>query len=192
MGKYSIKLPNIDFKFLNYTPNTKGSRLKRLVIDINDNRKAWFKYQGKGYNVSEACSEKMSFEIAKILGYNCAKIELAKDENNQLGILNYLFVDLDKTTHMDAISYLNKQEKDRPYFYTISNIKKTLDNIDKNLLPLIADTNEKLIYLVNYFGIMDSKIRKYIKTQNHRHSKQFSSYFWKYYFLLYPNHHFCQ
>lgn len=39
-------------------------------------------------------------------------------------------------------------------------------NIDKNLLPLIADTNEKLIYLVNYFGIMDSKIRKYIKNNS--------------------------
>lgn len=133
MEKYSIKLPNIDFKFLNYTPNTKGSRTKRLVVDIPDKGKAWFKYQGQGYNVSEACSEKMSFEIARILGYNCAKIELAKDEDNRIGILNYLFVDVDKTTHMDAISYLNKQEKERPYFYTISNIKKTLDNIDKNL-----------------------------------------------------------
>lgn len=133
MEKYSIKLPNIDFKFLNYNPNTKGSRVKRLAINITDKNKAWFKYQGQGYNVSEAGSEKMSFEIAKILGYNCAKIELAKDENNQIGILNYLFVDIDKTTHMDAISYLNKQEKERPYFYTISNIKSTLDNIDKNL-----------------------------------------------------------
>lgn len=133
MEKYSIKLPNIDFKFLNYTPNTKGSRTKKLVINITNKERAWFKYQGQGYNVSEACSEKMSYEIAKVLGYNCAKIELAKDENNQIGILNYLFVDVDKNTHMDAISYLNKQEKERPYFYTISNIKKTLDNIDDKL-----------------------------------------------------------
>lgn len=133
MEKYSIKLPNVDFQYLNYTPNTKGSRLKRLAIDIKDKSKAWFKYQGKGYNVSEACSEKMSYEIAKVLGYNCAKIELAKDEKNQIGVLNYLFVAVNKTTHMDAVSYLNKQEKERPYFYTVSNIKKTLDNIDNNL-----------------------------------------------------------
>lgn len=133
MGKYSIKLPNVDFRFLNYTPNTKGSRTKRLTIDITNKKRAWFKYQGQGYNVSEACSEKMSYEIAKVLGYNCAKIELAKDEKNKIGVLNYLFVNVDKTTHMDAISYLNKQEKERPYFYTVSNIKKTLDNIDNKL-----------------------------------------------------------
>lgn len=133
MEKYSIKLPNIDFQYLNYTPNTKGSRTKRLAIDNNDKSKAWFKYQGKGYNVSEACSEKMCYEIAKVLGYKCAKIELAKDEKQEIGVLNYLFVDVDKTTHMDAVSYLNEHEKERPYFYTVSNIKKTLDNIDNNL-----------------------------------------------------------
>lgn len=133
MEKYSIKLPNKDFKFLNYTPNTKGSRTKRLVVDVNTKEIAWFKYQGKGYKVSESCSEKMSYEIAKVLSYNCAKIELAYDENNQIGILNYLFVDVDKSTHMDAISYLNKQEKERPFFYTVSNIKKILDEIDASL-----------------------------------------------------------
>lgn len=132
MDKYSIKVPEIDFKFLNYILPAKGSRRKRLVID-NENNQAWFKYQGKGYIVSEACSEKMSYEIAKVLGYECAKIELAKDEDNEIGILNYLFIDINKTTHTDAIDYLNKQEKERPYFYTISNIKKTLDSIDQKL-----------------------------------------------------------
>lgn len=133
MEKYSIKLSDNDFKFLNYISNTKGSRTKRLVIDIISKEKAWFKYQGQGYNVSEACSEKMCYEIAKVLGYNCAKIELAKDENNQIGILNYLFIDVNKITHMDAVSYLNEQENERPYFYTVSNIKRTLDNIDGKL-----------------------------------------------------------
>lgn len=133
MEKYSIKLSDNDFKFLNYISNTKGSRTKRLAIDIISKEKAWFKYQGQGYNVSEACSEKMCYEIAKVLGYNCAKIELAKDENNQIGILNYLFIDVNKITHMDAVSYLNEQENERPYFYTVSNIKRTLDNIDGKL-----------------------------------------------------------
>lgn len=133
MEKYSIKLSDNDFKFLNYISNTKGSRTKRLAIDIISKEKAWFKYQGQGYNVSEACSEKMCYEIAKVLGYSCAKIELAKDENNQIGILNYLFIDVNKITHMDAVSYLNEQENERPYFYTVSNIKRTLDNIDGKL-----------------------------------------------------------
>lgn len=133
MEKYSIKLPNVDFKFLMYKPNAKGTRIKRYVLDIKNHQKAWFKYQGTGYNVSEACSEKMSYEIAKVLGYDCAKIELAKDENMQIGVLNYLFTDTGEFIHMDAISYLNKQEKERPNFYTINNIKMVLDNIDKNL-----------------------------------------------------------
>ena len=108
MEKYSVKVPKKDFEFLNYIPNTKGSRFKRLIVDNNKN-KAWFKYQGKGYLVSESCSEKMSYEIAKLLGYECARIELAQDENGEIGVLNYLFIDNDTATHMDAISYLNKQ-----------------------------------------------------------------------------------
>ena len=76
MEKYSIKTPKEDFRFLMDNTNAKGSRVKKLIID-NDGNKAFFKYEGKGYLVSEACSEKMSYEIAKILGYECARIELA-------------------------------------------------------------------------------------------------------------------
>lgn len=57
---------------------------------------------------SEACSEKLNYEIAKVLGYECAHIELALDENDTLGILNYLFVDTHEEEHIDAIAYIKK------------------------------------------------------------------------------------
>lgn len=132
MEKYPIKTPNIDFRFLDNNPNAKGSRVKKFAIDKNG-EKAFFKYQGKDYLVSEACSEKMSYEIAKILGYDCARIELAKDNDGTLGVLNYLFVDIGNTEHIDAVSYLNIHDNERPEYYTISNIKKILDELDKSL-----------------------------------------------------------
>lgn len=132
MEKYSIKTPDKDFKFIENNLNAKGSRVKKLVIDSKGN-KAFFKYEGTGYLVSEACSEKMSYEIAKILGYDCAKIELAYDSEGKLGILNYLFIDVGNMEHMDAVSYLNIHNSERSKYYTISNIKKTLDGIDKTL-----------------------------------------------------------
>ncbi len=110
----------------------KGSRVKKIVVD-KEGKKAFFKYQGDGYLVSEACSEKMSYEIAKVLGYDCAKIELAKDNDGVLGVLNYLFVEIGNTEHMDAVSYLNIHSDERPQYYTISNIKKVLDEIDIHL-----------------------------------------------------------
>lgn len=130
--KYSIKTALNDFKFLSNSINMKGTRTKRLVID-NDGNIAFFKYNGDGYCTSEICSEKMSYEIAKILGYRCAKIELAKDEENTLGILNYVFIKLGEEEHTDAGSYLNISEKERENFYTISNIKRVLDSLDTSL-----------------------------------------------------------
>lgn len=132
MEKYPIKTPNIDFRFLDNNPNAKGSRVKKIVID-KDGKKAFFKYQGKDYLVSEACSEKMSYEIAKTLRYDCARIELAKDEEGTIGVLNYLFVDIGTTEHIDAVSYLNIHDDERPKYYTISNIKKVLDELDETL-----------------------------------------------------------
>lgn len=132
MEKYSVKTIDKDFKFLENNPNAKGSRVKKMVID-NNGGKAFFKYEGNGYLVSEACSEKMSYEIAKVLGYDCAKIELAIDNEGTLGVLNYLFIDIGNTEHTDAVSYLNIHGDERNKYYTISNIKKTLDELDKNL-----------------------------------------------------------
>lgn len=130
--KYSVKTALKDFRFLGDGINMKGTRTKRLVID-NDGNIAFFKYNGDGYCTSEICSERMSYEIAKILGYRCAKIELAKDEENTLGILNYVFIKLGKEEHIDAGSYLNISEKERKEFYTISNIKSVLDSLDVSL-----------------------------------------------------------
>ena len=132
MKEYSVKVANKDFKFLNGEINTKGSRVKRIVIDKKGN-KAFFKYEGQGYLVSEACSEKMSYEIAKVLNYKCARIELAKDQQGTIGVLNYLFVDNCVSEHTDAVSYLNIHDNERSKYYTISNIKKVLDELDKNL-----------------------------------------------------------
>lgn len=132
MKDYSIKEFEKDFRFLGVNYNIKGSRRKRLIVD-KFGKKAMFKYEGDNYICSEACSEKLCYEISLILGYDCAKIELAKDENGNLGILNYLFVDLNNVEHMDAVSYLNVHNQKRSEYYKISNIKSRLDEFDKKL-----------------------------------------------------------
>lgn len=131
LEKYPIKTPDKDFAFSDFTYNTKGTRAKRVVTDING-EKAFFKYKHPEYITSELCSEKMSYEIAKVLDYNCAKIEFAQDEDGQFGILNYWFTD-EVDNHTDAVSYFNTSENKRNEFYTISNIKRVLDEIDYNL-----------------------------------------------------------
>lgn len=77
----------------------------------------------------------MSYEIANILGYPCAKIEFAKDEDGILGVLNYLFVGNtnDGREHVDAIVYLKGKYKERNEYYTIDNIKSTLDKLNESL-----------------------------------------------------------
>lgn len=132
MNKYEIKIINKDFEFTKDEPIVKGSRKKRLVITSN-NKIAMFKYEREDYNSSETCSEKIAFEIAKVLGYPCAKIDLAKDNDGKIGILNYIFSDPLKSPHTDIVAFLNKSEEERKYYYTISNIKSTLDEIDTEL-----------------------------------------------------------
>lgn len=44
-----------------------------------------------------------------------------------------MFVRPNSVEHSDAIAYLNIYDEDRSKFYTISNIKATLDKIDKSL-----------------------------------------------------------
>lgn len=132
MKKYLVKKCGEDFKFLEGNYNIKGSRIKKVVID-SDGNKAFFKYEDNKYNSSESCSEKMSYEIAKILGYECARIELARDNEGNLGILNYLFIDNGNVEHIDASAFLNIHGNQRREFYTISNIKRILDTLNKNL-----------------------------------------------------------
>lgn len=131
MEKYKIKKVGKDFRFIPEI-NNKGSREKRTALD-NQNNKAIFKYEMYDKSCSEACSEKLSYEIAKVLGYECAHIELALDENDTLGILNYLFVDVHKEEHIDAIAYIKKNNEERSQFYTLENIKKCLDMLDTDL-----------------------------------------------------------
>ena len=67
--------------------------------------------------------------------------------------------------------YLNIDTVHVPYYLcpnVIKELKSTFPNvvffnIDENLLPILDDADNKLIYLVNYFGVMDKKIKKYIK-----------------------------
>ncbi len=130
MNKFKIKISGKDFHFLTSTYIVKGSRKKRMALGKNKNI-MMFKYERSDYNCSEACSEKLAYEIAKILGYKCARIELALDENMVFGVLNYLFSN--ENIHMDASAFLNKYESERKKYYTIKNIKQTLDDMDKTL-----------------------------------------------------------
>ena len=132
MKKYPIKTFKRDFLFIDSFVTIKGSRQKKLVTDRN-NEKAIFKYERSDYLCSEACSEKLSYEIALFLGYECARIELAMDNNQKLGILNYLFLDKDVAEHMDAVVYLNTKNEAREKYYNISNIKQCLDNLNESL-----------------------------------------------------------
>ena len=131
--KYPIRKSNKDLKFLDLSYNNilKGSRTKRIVKDKNGNF-AIFKYEMDAYN--EVCSEKLSYEIAKVLGYECARIELAIDDDCKVGVLNYLFIDLlnNNEQHIDAVSYLNIYNQRREEYYKLSNIKIRLDNLNKD------------------------------------------------------------
>lgn len=132
MRYYKIKIETKDFNFINNDTILKGARRKKLGLDKNK-KITMFKYEHENYECSEACSEKMAYEIAKVLGYKCAKIELAKDTENNIGVLNYLFSDREKSPHTDIVTYLNKESNERSEYYIVSNIKKTLDEIDKSL-----------------------------------------------------------
>ena len=130
MKEYITKKLEKDFVFLTDIIINKGSREKRLAYDFKEKEMAIFKYQA--YDCTEACSEKMSYEIAKSLGYSCAKIEFAKDENGTLGVLNYLFTNKTGEQHTDAVAYINNGG-DRKEFYTIENIENCLNKIDDKL-----------------------------------------------------------
>lgn len=141
MFYYKIKKVNKDFEFLEQnTRNTKGSRKKRIILDLKSLKKhklklGFFKYEK--YNCSESCSEKMAYEIAKILNKPCAEIEFAKDENGTIGIISYLFVDINNKrhakTHIDAKDFFNQNEFQRKEFCTIKNIKIFLDKFNPTL-----------------------------------------------------------
>lgn len=122
---------NKDFYYSEERIVLKGKREKKLV-DAGG-KKAFLKYQAEGYVTSELCSEKIAYELAKELGFECARVELARDENGKLGILNYLFSNPPKIKHTDIAAYLKEASSDRAHFYTLTNIKSVLDNINADL-----------------------------------------------------------
>lgn len=132
MFKYRILKTNRDFLFIRQNvSNTKGSRQKRVIVDIQKRklRIGFFKYEK--YNCSEACSEKLAYEIAKCLKIKSARIEFAKDENGTLGIISYLFIN-SSNTHTDAKDFFNVNDFDRKKFCKIANIKSFLDKYGEN------------------------------------------------------------
>lgn len=129
MESYIVKKANEDFDFLSQ-PLSQGSREKRWCKDKEGNG-IHFKYQRA--NSSEACSEKISYEIAKVLGYKCAKIEFAYDEYGRLGILNYIF-STEKFPHYDIVAFLGDDARtNRKEYYIISIVKSCLDQKDSKL-----------------------------------------------------------
>lgn len=132
MKKYKIKKLGINFKFLYNDTIVRGSRKKLLAI-TNKREIAMFKYEREDYICSESCSEKIAYEIAKVLRFECARIDLAYDNVGKIGVLNYYFSNVYKSSHTDIVAYLNKNFTDRNNYYTVSNIKSVLDEIDSNL-----------------------------------------------------------
>ena len=132
MSNYSIKKENKDFKELIVDSFTRGTRRKKIVFDLNSKEVAFFKFQRSNYS-TESCSEKIAYEIAKILGYDCAKIELGQDKTGEIGVLNYFFKDYE--FYKDIVLYLNiSGTKNRSEFYNLNNIINTICKIDKKLL----------------------------------------------------------
>ena len=83
------------FKEITNRP-TKGARVKKLLDDTHRQRLVFLKYcavdrDNKRRKSTELASEKIACEIAKVIGYKCADIELAKDQDGELCVLNYSF-----------------------------------------------------------------------------------------------------
>lgn len=132
MEKYKIKKVGIDFRFMQDEPIVRGSRKKLLAVN-NQNEIAMFKYEREDYDCSEACSEKIAYELAKVLGFECAKIDLAYDNEGKIGVLNYFFSNRFTAPHTDIVAYLNKDSNERNNYYTVSNIKSVLDDMNRDL-----------------------------------------------------------
>lgn len=136
MQYYPTLQPEKDFHFIEAATNLKGTRKKRSVIVTPQSGNpaiGFFKYQA--YNTSELCSEKMAHELACVLKYPCARIELAVDENGAPGIISFLFT-TDQTPHTDAVDILkNTPQEKRRTFYSYDRVRTKLDRLDTKLFP---------------------------------------------------------
>lgn len=136
-NKYPIYQYGKGFVYSDEPAILKGKRVKKLV-KVHKENNAFIKYKASGYNTSELCSEKIAYELAKELSYDCARIEFAEDEKGEMGVLNFLFSNLPKLNHTDIVAYLNDSDVSAgnyEKFYTLSNIKNVLDGINSDLFP---------------------------------------------------------
>lgn len=129
--EYRIFRLGDDFQYARDRITLTGKRTK-VLVDVGGD-KAILKYPPFNYNTSEISSEKIAYELAKELGFECARAELAQGEDGTMGILNFLFTSPPKVTHTDAGAYLKTVDSSRSSFYTLSNIKSVLDDLGDNL-----------------------------------------------------------
>lgn len=126
------------FKEITNRP-TKGARVKRLLDDTYSQRLVFLKYcavdkNNKRRKSTELASEKIACEIAKVIGYKCADIELAKDQDGELCVLNYSFLKPDESLiEFASEASISQNGRDRKEKYTIQGIKRILDTVDEKL-----------------------------------------------------------
>jgi hypothetical protein len=132
MKNYKIYSEKKDFTIDENVRNLTGSRTKKMVFMNNDKSKAMIKYN-KYLNCTELASEKIAYEIAKVLKFKCAKIELAIDKDGTLGILNYYFLKKG-TVHSDALFYLRKMGNDRSEYHNLKNVLNFLEAQNKQVV----------------------------------------------------------
>ena len=126
------------FKEITNRP-TKGARVKRLLDDTYSQRLVFLKYCAVDRNnerrkSTELASEKIACEIAKVIGYRCADIELAKDQDGELCVLNYSFLKPDESLiEFASEASISQNGCDRKEKYTIQGIKRILDTVDEKL-----------------------------------------------------------
>ena len=132
MKNYKIYSEKKDFTIDENVRNLTGTRTKKMVFMNSDKSKAMIKYN-KYLNCTELASEKIAYEIAKVLKFKCAKIELAIDKDGTLGILNYYFLKKG-TVHSDALFYLRKMGNDRSEYHNLKNVLNFLEAQNKQVV----------------------------------------------------------
>lgn len=126
------------FKEITNRP-TKGARVKKLLDDTYLQRLVFLKYcavdrDNKRRKSTELASEKIACEIARAIGYRCADIELAKDQDGELCVLNYSFLKPDESLiEFASEASISQNGCDRKEKYTIQGIKRILDAVDEKL-----------------------------------------------------------
>ena len=128
------KWENKNFKEFSANSYTRVTRRKKYLFDLQyeNKNKAFFKFQRSNYS-SESCSEKIAYEISRVLGYDYTKIELGYDKKEKVGVLNYFFTDYQY--YNDIALYLNILGTEiSKEFYNLESIINSLNKTDEQLL----------------------------------------------------------